>query len=372
MIGLSTSLVKGGMTGRTYVKDGLKLYMPYRGSDASEVKFVGTGSTSFNGSSDYIDLDAHVGDFSSLTTGTISAWFKTSTPGLWQEILAASDTDDAASDITFGIKNNNKVFFWIRENGSILCVVYSASTYTDGLWHHAVITQDDTTLKMYVDGVLQTDTDFSSKWFSDGNNLNTLRIGIREDSSGNEYPFKGNIKNVAIWNRALTATEIQNVMYKTYAEVSGRLASGLVSWWALDADSLGTELITDGALDDTNNWNDGGGADHPTIGGGIATYTQGGNISGTAANRFDVVSGATYQVSFEILTNNNTGLDGLAGFIQHMDGSTSDVYGSRYTTVGVHTFNLVAAATVSTAHLLIGANDNQFDGTIDNVSFKAN
>jgi len=67
MIGLSTSLVKGGMTGRTYVKDGLKLYMPYRGSDASEVKFVGTGSTSFDGSNDYVKASANMGD---LTSGT--------------------------------------------------------------------------------------------------------------------------------------------------------------------------------------------------------------------------------------------------------------------------------------------------------------
>ena len=53
--------------------------------------------------------------------------------------------------------------------------------------------------------------------------------------------WKGSLKNVAIWERALTATEVQNVMYKTYPEVSGRLGdSTLVSWWSLE--STGTPI----------------------------------------------------------------------------------------------------------------------------------
>ena len=66
MLGLGTSLVKGGKVGRAYVKDGLKLYMPYRGDNTTKgVQFVGTGSTSFDGSNDYVD----VGTDSSLDIG---------------------------------------------------------------------------------------------------------------------------------------------------------------------------------------------------------------------------------------------------------------------------------------------------------------
>jgi len=55
MLGLGTSLVKGGKVGRAYVKDGLKLYMPYRGDNTTKgTQFVGTGSTYFV-TNDYSD-----------------------------------------------------------------------------------------------------------------------------------------------------------------------------------------------------------------------------------------------------------------------------------------------------------------------------
>ena len=53
VLGLSNAITRATGTGLQYIKDGLKLYMPYRGSDASELDFVGTGSTSFDGG-DYI------------------------------------------------------------------------------------------------------------------------------------------------------------------------------------------------------------------------------------------------------------------------------------------------------------------------------
>ena len=83
MLGLGSSLVKGGKVGRTYVKDGLKLYMPYRGSDASEVKFVGTGSTSFDGN-DYITSPAI------NTTGaqTLCFWFKSTDISLEKNMIS--------------------------------------------------------------------------------------------------------------------------------------------------------------------------------------------------------------------------------------------------------------------------------------------
>ena len=54
-----------------YVRDGLKLYMPYKGHPAEETKFVGTGSTSFDGVNDYVDF----GDIA-LTDFTVTAWVK--------------------------------------------------------------------------------------------------------------------------------------------------------------------------------------------------------------------------------------------------------------------------------------------------------
>jgi len=267
MIGLSTSLVKGGMTGRTYVKDGLKLYMPYRGSDASEVKFVGTGSTSFDGSNDYVKASANMGD---LTSGTVCCW--------------AYRDDKTGSEYLFDVRGvsggDGNYILWNAGADAITVGVGSATVYVDGVvssdvavgaWHHIAISGIDL-------GDINED----------------VVIGARYDAT---EPFDGNIKNFAIWNRALTATEVQNVMYKSYAEVSGRLASGLVSWWALDATTLGAEDFPDPDLDGSPGWylqDDWIVADGTLSGVDIVAGENAYNST------FTPVDGITYQFTFRI------------------------------------------------------------------------
>jgi hypothetical protein len=238
MLGLGTSLVKGGMAGRQYVKDGLKLYMPYRGADTTKgVDFVGTGSTSFDGSNDYISVasDSTLNINSNLT---VSAWIN---PNDWDvndasySVVVDKDTDESGSS-NFMFKSNSAG----GSTGQLEFSVYELSTNTyvrssgnisNGSWQHIVGTYDGSSLKVYINGILDG-TATATGTPSTGNYL--LYIGRRSNNASRI--FDGSIKNVAIWNRALTATEIQNVMYKTYAEVSGRLSNGLVSWWALDVD----------------------------------------------------------------------------------------------------------------------------------------
>jgi len=230
MIGLGTSLVKGGMSGRQYVKDGLKLYMPYRGADTTKgTQFVGTGSTSFDGANDYIDC----GNNASLRiTGnmTISAWVKSSSSARQRFITKyGSGTDDS---FYLSIRPTTGKFRFNAASGE----AESSSAVNDGDWHHLVAQYTTSTkLEVFIDGSSDgTDTSSIASALVDSDQ--NLRIGIESDD---EYPMVGNMKNVAIWNRVLTATEVQNVMYKTYAEVSGRLASGLVSWWALEESKSG-------------------------------------------------------------------------------------------------------------------------------------
>jgi hypothetical protein len=202
-LGLGSSLRKPGGVGRTYVKDGLKLYMPYRGSDASEVDFVGTGSTSFDATGDYINCgtalataigDNYDGGFS------VCMWFKANT----------TSSDDGL----FSIGNSNIFYFRFGDS------VSSQFAFTDaGVWHHIAGVFDGVGnyQYLYLDGVLKDSDAQTDDLDMDG--LNTMIGGYYSTS----YLFDGSIKNVAVWSRALTATEIQNVMYKTYIEVSGRL-----------------------------------------------------------------------------------------------------------------------------------------------------
>ena len=87
------------------------------------------GSTLFAGSGvnvdDYIDLDAHIGDFSSQSTGTISLWFKTASSG-YQALISASDKGDGSSNYTI-LMNAGDITLNIRDNAEPF-------TYIDGLF----------------------------------------------------------------------------------------------------------------------------------------------------------------------------------------------------------------------------------------------
>ena len=110
-LGLGSSLRKGGGVGRTYIKDGLKLYMPYRGSDASEVQFVGTGSGNFNGSSTCLTMGFLWNGTNALNDSlSISMWIKPD--DALNQLLGSSDGNDSvimtnATTVTFSAAGNS-------------------------------------------------------------------------------------------------------------------------------------------------------------------------------------------------------------------------------------------------------------------------
>jgi hypothetical protein len=249
MLGLGTSLVKGGMAGRQYVKDGLKLYMPYKGADTNKgVQFVGEGSTAF------VEASSHkitVADDDSLDVRsiTITAWIKptnftsenvviTKTYGTSWEF----GTNSSQGDIHLNA-NINDAYLPHIVNGGSPCTL--------NIWNHISLTYDKTLniIKTYLNGVLNETVTSATIGAGDGTglgiNTDDLFIGAR---TNNSLFFPGSMKNIAIWNRALTATEIQNVMYKQYDELptSSRITDGLVSWWGLDVDYTDSHGDNDG------------------------------------------------------------------------------------------------------------------------------
>jgi len=287
-LGLSKSIVStsgGDKYTRSYIKDNLKLYMPYRGTDNSEVQFVGTGSTSLDGLNDYIDFGS---DINLGTLSTISLW-----------VGGLSSTSDTR--YIFGSATANH--FELRQQGAAkqLTVIMGASgdndiytyAFDNSDWTHLAFVRISTTQwTVYINGVL-VDTLTDSDWSNDDTKIRY----IGRNSAG--YYLQAKMKNVALWNRALTATEVQNVMYKTYAEVSGRLASGLVSWWALDATSLGSNIL--------GSWTNSGSSPWTTWNAPSATSVLEADSDGSATmiatNPFTAVSGKIYQPSFNLTLN---------------------------------------------------------------------
>ena len=114
------------------------------------------------------------------------------------------------------------------------------ATVNDGLWHHVGFTMDDNAYVFYIDGAVDNSGSFATATgdCSVGTTNSNMQIGVRSRDGGQKDSnlFDGSICQVGIWSRALSASEVQGVMYKQYADLSSADQVSLVSWYGLDAD----------------------------------------------------------------------------------------------------------------------------------------
>ena len=86
-------------------------------------------------------------------------------------------------------------------------------------WHHVVGTYDGSTMKIYVDGEVAAEQD--QKFDFKGTNDQDLRIGCSKDRP--QYTFEnGSIDEAAVWRRALSEDEIQEIANEGFLAVSPR------------------------------------------------------------------------------------------------------------------------------------------------------
>jgi chitodextrinase len=141
-----------------------------------------------------------------LTTGmTLEAWVNptSSQSGVWQSVIMKEHT----GDLDYALYKANST-------GKPEGVVYTTAEHelpgTSNLalntWAHLSETYDGTTMRLYVNGV-----QVASKAQTGSINVSTGALRIGGDSIWGEY-FKGMIDDVRIYNRALSATEIQTDM----------------------------------------------------------------------------------------------------------------------------------------------------------------
>jgi hypothetical protein len=164
-------------------------------------------SIEFDGNSDYIILPSTI----SLETFTISAFLKTSNT----DTRVIFDYRDTANDGIGLFMVNNKLH--LRTNSDT-----HTSTNTslgDDTWHHVVGVYDGTYIYLYVDGALDVAPyNVGSKAF----NVTTLpTIGtISYNLGDSNYSLIGSLKDVRVYNRALTAEEV-GLLYKLNGEDVG-------------------------------------------------------------------------------------------------------------------------------------------------------
>ena len=160
------------------------------------------GSLSFDGSNDYVFFPSNI--VSTLTSVTISSWFYWTDNVAWTRIFDFGINTSFFMLLTPKNGTTNTPRFSISVSFGIEQQITSPSPISTNVWTNITITLNGTTGIMYLNGTSIKSSSISLTPSSLGNTTNNW-IGR------SQYPdpyYRGNIAQVSIYNRALTAGEI--------------------------------------------------------------------------------------------------------------------------------------------------------------------
>lgn len=173
---------------------------------------------SFDGN-DYISV-SNDGAFSfdKQDNFTLNVWFKISSTTRSQIIGMDREAVSGVMGYEIKLEVTGKIIGLIQRTGGDSNSITSAAAYSDNNWHMATLTYNNTIFKLYIDGVSQGTETFSQE--VTGGSPQVLMIGARRYSSTKDRYFNGVIDEVIIWNRTLSADEI-NQTYQNYLATDG-------------------------------------------------------------------------------------------------------------------------------------------------------
>ena len=273
-------------------------------------------SLNFDGTDDYVVTD--LGDLTAPFT--LSGWVK------------GSGFSSNAYHTIFSHSNDFRLYSYdvnLYESGTDTGYNFTGASIG---WTHIVIMDDGSNRSLYIDGSLAA-ANYKSSSSSTEQGDNTL---IGQWSTSTSRPFLGDIDEVAIWDKALSATEI-TAIYNSKAASSTTLdlgydtpdytsSSNLVAYWRMgsgrydsfgfifskDDVTFGNELFADTTFDDASYWT------ISTIDDGETGEVSGGKLSIVALSdititRTGVLTDATlYRLNVEIDSYTSGGLTGVA------------------------------------------------------------
>ncbi len=182
----------------------------------------------FDGTNDYIDCGTMTG--LNLTSAvTISLWVKfDALPSAVSHYMQLAAKPGAGQDLDLQVETDNKIKFFIASGLNVV----STTVIQTGKWYHVAATYaGGSSIKLYVNGILESSTNIGS---SRTENSNHFAVGTNVYWP-NRF-LQGTVNEVRLYTRALPIAEIQQTMCKT---LTGG-ATGLVGYWRLDEASDST------------------------------------------------------------------------------------------------------------------------------------
>jgi len=189
--------------------------------------------------SDYATTDNNTGLPVGNEPRTMSLWFRTTQGG--EGFMASYGSP--GGNYSFGLFVSGGEFRFSAWGNDINSSIW----VNDDQWHHAAITHDESSFRrLYLDGV---------EVGSDNDAINTTsgtRFNIAQWTNSSSY-FDGSVDEIAIWNRALSADEVQINMNSM---INPGTEYGLVGYWDFEEGS--GEILYDRSGNDNNTNHEGG------------------------------------------------------------------------------------------------------------------
>jgi hypothetical protein len=182
-----------------------------RGNTGTLVNGVGynssnLGSLSFDGVNDYVRIPYN----SNLnpTNITVSAWIKRNQVVNFSHFIGLPINNSTWNPpyMSYGVEyigTTDTISFPLGFTDNTFAYT-NASAYGNNRWFYFAATYDQSNVKVYIDGALITTRAETKTLY---NSTADFYLGAINTSS--QYPLNGNIAQVSIYNRALTAQEIQ-------------------------------------------------------------------------------------------------------------------------------------------------------------------
>ena len=210
---------------RSYPKRGLTADVGFR----SEPKFCGDGSTSLNGTSDYLE--------STLTTAlgsgfSVSLWFLKRTTTGSNNYLWSSGSSGGGSFISLSCTSTNALAMY--DQASFLT---SSLTANLNQWHHAVVTVGTgaNSYTVYLDGIGESLANTASPNITNGD------FEIGRYSLGSTHYHDGLVSDVRIYDQVLTQDQVREIYNNPGLTIpTGLSASNLRHRYKLETDYVDT------------------------------------------------------------------------------------------------------------------------------------
>jgi hypothetical protein len=244
MLGLGSNLIKAGTGAKGIVTDNLVLRHGYA---VNPVQPLSSGAASFNGTSDYIAINAKPVD----TADGTYCWWSNSTDTANQSIFSHGGVNIGAFSLNHS--STNKPILYLH--GSRYQYWVDTGLADDGKWHHWAIIVDIDDMqngcKLYCDGLLvaQDSTRADNGTATSYSNMEIGRYDTTE--------FGGYMCNFGVWSSHLSQPQIKSIMNKNYTDLTSSETSDLVSWWNLDEETATDGTAGTGGVEDYHSTNHG-------------------------------------------------------------------------------------------------------------------